>query len=210
MATVFVVGSHGQTGQEIVKELVEAGYNVRGLVRNQKQAETVKRLGADTFIGELGGVFTHGLEDADIVICAVGAGRSGSPEEVDHVGTVRLIEQSVLEGVSRFILISSIGTLDPDHMPPLLRPYLLAKRQAEKVLEESHLNYTIIRPGGLTNEPATGKVTAAVGSGLTGIISRADVAKATLLSLSISQTEETAFELISGDLSIEEALRSLK
>lgn len=209
MKTIFVAGAHGGTGQRIVRGLVEAGYQVHGLVRTEDQAAALRQWGAEPFIGDLNGVFSDGLKEADAVICAVGAGMSGNPEEVDHLGTVRLIEQSMLEGVERFVLISSIGTLAPDQMPELLKPYLLAKRRAEKVLEESRLVHTIIRPGGLTNEPPKGRVTAAIGYTGLGRISRDDVARAAVLALELPQTESCEFEIVEGDTPLEEALQSL-
>ncbi|WP_068620748.1 SDR family oxidoreductase [Paenibacillus tuaregi] len=209
-STIFVAGAHGGTGRRIVRELVQAGYKVHGLVRSEEQAAAIEELGAVPFIGDLNGVFSEGMKGVDAVICAVGAGASGNPEEVDHLGTVRLIEQSMLDGIERFILISSLGTLAPHKMPSLLKPYLMAKRRAERVLEESKLNHTIIRPGGLTNDPPTGRVTAAVGFSGSGRISRDDVAKAAVLALALPQTERCEFELVEGETPLEEALQSLR
>ncbi|MBP2001869.1 uncharacterized protein YbjT (DUF2867 family) [Paenibacillus shirakamiensis] len=210
MDIVFVAGAHGGTGQRIVRELLHCGYKVHGLVRNQEQADVLEAMGARAFVGDLTGSFSAGLKEADAVICAVGAGMKGRPEEVDHLGTVRLIEQSVIDGVERFVLISSIGTLYPEHMPDMLKPFLLAKRQAEKVLEESTLVHTIIRPGGLTNEEGTGRIHATVEPGLNGIISRDDVARAAVLSLTQSKTDDAAFDLVGGDTPVAEALAELK
>ncbi len=155
-------------------------------------------------------VFSKGLEGADAVICAVGAGDKGDPEEIDHLGTVRLIEQSSLLGVKRFILISSMGTLEPERMPKILKPYLLAKRRAEKVLEESTLCHTIVRPGGLTDDLPIGKVSVQHEFTHSGFISRSDVAQAAVLALALSETENTAFNLIAGDTPTAQALQSLK
>jgi uncharacterized protein YbjT (DUF2867 family) len=125
MTTVFVAGANGQTGRRIVSKLVEAGYDVRGLVRKEDHLRDLESAGAKGYLGDLSGVFTGGMKGADIVICAAGAGASGDPEHVDHVGTVRLIEQSVLEQIPRFVLISSMGTKDPDAMPSSLKPFLM-------------------------------------------------------------------------------------
>lgn len=209
MTTVFVAGAHEQTGRRIVSLLIEAGYNVHGLVRELVHQRDLEAAGAKGFIGDLSAAFSAGLKGADIVICSVGAGASGDPEHVDHVGTVRLIEQCLLEKVPRFVLISSMGTNNPDDMPAFLRPFLIAKRKAEEVLEESGLNYTIIRPGGLTNEPASGKVHAAPQLKRNGRVSRDDVAAAAALSLRIPQTYHQSFDLLEGDLAVEDALAGL-
>ncbi|GIP28796.1 putative sugar epimerase YhfK [Paenibacillus sp. J23TS9] len=209
MTTVFVAGAHGQTGGRIVKELVKAGYDVRGLVRSTEHQRNVEAVGATGYLGDLSESFSDGLKGADVVICAVGAGANGDPEHVDHVGTVRLIEQCVLDKIPRFVLISSMGTMNPDDMPAFLKPFLIAKRKAEKVLEESGMVYTIIRPGGLTNEPASGNVMAAPHLAESGRISRDDVAAAVVLSLSMDETRNRSFDLVAGMEPLEKALTSL-
>ncbi|OZB93423.1 SDR family oxidoreductase [Paenibacillus sp. XY044] len=209
MTTVFVAGANGQTGRRIVSKLVEAGYDVRGLVRKEDHLRDLESAGAKGYLGDLSGTFSDGMKGADIVVCAAGAGASGDPEHVDHVGTVRLIEQSVLEQIPRFVLISSMGTKDPDAMPSFLKPFLMAKRKAETILEESGLNYTIIRPGGLTNDPGKGKVHAATQLQRHGRVSRDDVAAAALVSLQTRQTHYQSFDLLEGDIPVEEALTEL-
>lgn len=211
MDTVFVAGAHGKTGRWIVEELSQDGYKVHALVHTEEQANTLSKLGAVPYIGDLSGTFSEGMKGAAAVICAVGAGASGDPEEVDHTGTIRLIEQSGLLRIPRFILISSIGTLNPDGMPAALKPYLLAKRRAEKALEESLLNHTIIRPGELTDDPPKGLVLldAADDKSVSRRISRQDVARAAVLALKHPQTEKTSFDLIEGHIPLEEALLTL-
>ncbi|MWV46521.1 NAD(P)H-binding protein [Paenibacillus sp. HJL G12] len=209
MTTVFVAGAHGQTGGRIVRELVKAGYDVRGLVRSDDHKRDVEAAGATGYLGDLSESFSDGLKGADIVVCAVGAGAKGDPEHVDHVGTVRLIEQCVLDKIPRFVLISSMGTMNPDDMPPFLKPFLIAKRKAEKVLEESGMTYTIIRPGGLTNDPAVGSVTASLRTLGSGRISRDDVASAAVLALSMNETRNRSFDLIQGSEPLEAALQNL-
>lgn len=210
MYTVFVAGAHGRTGRHIVKALRRENYEVRGLVRNESQRDHLQEWGAKPYIGDLRTVFSEGIDGADAVICAVGAGDKGDPEEIDHLGTVRLIEQSAMLGVNRFILISSMGTLEPERMPKILKPYLLAKRRAEKVLEESTLCHTIIRPGGLTDDLPIGKVSIRDGFTYSGFISRNDVAEAAVLALKLPETEHAAFNLIAGETPLVQALQSLK
>lgn len=210
MTTVFVAGAHGQTGGRIVRELVKEGYEVRGLVRNEEHRRDMEAAGATAYLGDLSESFSEGLKGADIVICSVGAGAKGDPEHVDHVGTVRLIEQCVLDQIPRFVLISSMGTTNPEDMPPFLKPFLIAKRKAEKVLEESGMVYTIIRPGGLTNDPGTGRVSAALHLAQSGRISRDDVAAAAVSSLRMEEAHNRAFDLIEGPETLNDALRGLK
>ncbi|WP_110930895.1 SDR family oxidoreductase [Paenibacillus bouchesdurhonensis] len=210
MYTVFVAGAHGRTGRHIVKALQKKNYKVRGLVRSETQRNKLLEWGATPYIGDLRSAFSEGLDGADAVICAVGAGDKCDPEEIDHLGTVRLIEQSQLLGVKRFVLISSMGTLEPEQMPKILKPYLLAKRRAEKVLEASTLCHTIVRPVGLTDELPIGKVSVHHEFTHSGFISRGDLAQTAVLALTLPETENTAFNLIAGDTSIAHALQSLK
>lgn len=208
MKTVFVAGANGRTGHKIAKLLVQNGYEVIGLVRQDEHKKLLEDVGASGVLGDLTESFSEGLRRVDAVICAAGAGIDHDPEEVDHVGTVRLIEQCVLEGIDRFIMISSMGTNNPDSMPHI-KPYLIAKRQAEMVLEESTLTHTIIRPGGLTDDEPTGFVEAAPRLEQSGHISRGDVAQAAVLALSIPHTENQSFDLVRGNTPIEQALASL-
>lgn len=208
MKTVFVAGANGRTGRKIAKLLVEEGYEVIGLIRQESHKSDLEAAGAKGVFGDLTGAFSDGLKGADAVICAAGAGIEHDPEEVDHVGTVRLIEQCVLEGIQRFIMISSMGTNNPDSMPRI-KPYLMAKHKAETVLEESTLTHTIIRPGGLTDEEPSGLVEAAPLLTHSGVISRGDVARAAVLSLALPQTENKSFDLIKGNIPIDKALSGL-
>ena len=205
---VFVAGANGRTGRIIVKLLAREGYEVVGLVRQEAHKKELESAGAAAAVGDLTGAFSDGLKGADAVICAAGAGIADDPEASDHVGTVRLIEQCVLEGIPRFIMISSMGTNDPDSIP-VLKPHLIAKHKAETVLEESTLNHTIIRPGGLTDEAGTGLVEAGLRLKKSGRIPRNDVAEAAVLALKLPQTEGKAFDLISGTTPLEEALTGL-
>ena len=209
MATIFVAGANGQTGRLIASQLAEAGHQVRGLIRDAGQGTHLEAAGVECCVGDLTGTFSHGLKDAEIVYCAAGAGVAGNPEEIDHLATVRLIEQCVLQKVQRFVLISSMGTTHVDQMPSMLKPFLEAKRKAEVILEESGLTYTIIRPGGLNNQPGTGLIQAAPLLHKSGVISRTDVARAAVLALTIPQTENKAFDLLEGDQPIADALSGL-
>lgn len=205
MKTVYVAEANGRTGLLIVKKLVEEGFQVIGLVRQESRKNDLENLGAKGVVGDLNGAFSEGLNGADAVICTAGAGINHRLDEVDHVGTVRLIEQSALQGVQRFIMVSSMRTHDPGSMPAI-KPFLLAKSKAETVLEESGLTYTIIRPGELTDEEPCGRVSAAVHLEKSGCIPRADVASAAVMALGIPETENLSFDIISGDTPMEQAL----
>lgn len=208
MTTVFVAGAGGTTGRLIAKLLIQNGYQVRGLIPDEDHKQTMEQDGAEGIVGNLTQTFSSGLKDVDAVICAVGAGVSQDPQETDHVGTVRLIEQCVLEGIHRFIMISCMETKHPEQLPEL-KPYLLAKHKAEIILAESTLTHTIIRAGELTDQEPAGTVEAHSNLPKAGPVSRHDVAHAAVLCLSLPETENTAFDLIQGERNIQDALKDL-
>ena len=206
---VLVIGATGRTGKDVVR-LSASEREVRATVRKREDAPALEALGAETVLADLTKKDTllPALRGCDAVVCAAGAGVGGDPEEVDHQGTVDLVRAAEAAGVARFILISSVGTTYPEKMPPMLGPYLRAKRKAEEVLEESSLEYTIVRPGGLTDDAGTGKVRAGT-LGESGRVSREDVARVTVAALDLPNTHGKAFDLLSGDADVEKALQNL-
>ncbi|WP_106767332.1 SDR family oxidoreductase [Paenibacillus faecalis] len=205
MKTVFVAGANGRTGEKITKLLAKDGYEVICLIRQEAPQPDFQVTGVKSVSGDLNGNISDCLKGVDAVICAAGAGIDDDPEEVDHVGTVRLIEQCVIEGIQRFIMISSMGTNHQSSIPDL-KPTLIAKQKTETILEESTLVHTIIRPGRLTDDKPTGLVEAARHLKHFGEISRDDVARAAVLSLTMPEMENESFDLIQGDIPIEQAL----
>ncbi|MFE9279588.1 SDR family oxidoreductase [Paenibacillus glucanolyticus] len=208
MTTVFVAGAGGTTGRLIAKLLVQKGYQVRGLIPDEDHKRNMEQEGAEGIVGDLAQTYSGGLKDVDAVICAVGAGVTEDPQETDQIGTVRLIEQCVLEGIPRFIMISCMETKNPGNLPEL-KPYLLAKHKAEVILSESTLTHTIIRAGELTDHEPAGTVEADSNLPKAGPVSRHDVAHAAVLCLSLPETENTTFDLIQGQRHLEDALKEL-
>ena len=204
---ILVAGAHGRTGRHIVSLL---GGRAKALVRRRDQVESMTDLGAEAVVGDLTDIPLDGLlKGCDGVIFAAGAGMDGDPEQVDNEAAVNLIETLKRHGGERFVMVSSMGTTYPDKMPPLLKPYLVAKRKAEQVLETSGLTYTIVRPGGLTDAPGTGQVEVAPALNRGGSVPREDVARAVVLAIDASTTYNTAFDILSGDTPVAAALDNL-
>ncbi|CAM0910597.1 unnamed protein product [Alopecurus aequalis] len=175
LTTVFVAGSTGKTGKRVVEKLLEKGFGVvagttdveraRGSLPQDPNLQLVRADvtdGAEKLVEAVRGV--------DAVICATGFRRSFdpfAPWKVDNLGTVSLVEACRKAGVTRFILVSSI-LVNGAAMGQLLNPayivlnlfglVLVAKLQAEKYIRGSGINYTIVRPGGLTEQPPTGNI----------------------------------------------------
>lgn len=214
---VLVAGANGQTARQLVRMLVEGGHEVRGLVRKKEQTRNVESDGAEPALvdleeDEVDGKIGDTVEDCDAIVFAAGAGPgSGAArkETMDYGGAVKLIEAAEKHGVRRYLMLSTTGADDPGSRDEKMRPYLEAKGKADERLRNSSLDYTIIRPGRLTDEDGTGNIDAAESLGRYGEIPREDVARTFAISLKAGNTYGRTFEILSGETPIEEALRSI-
>lgn len=214
---VLVAGAHGQTARQLVKMLAEDGHEVRGMVRKEEQMSDVQADGAEPVLVDLeeeeveGGV-GEAVEGCDAIVFAAGAG-PGSGEErketMDYGGAVKLVEAAEKRGARRYLMLSAMGAADPEGGPEGMQPYLSAKARADERLQESGLDYTIIRPGSLTDEEGTGNIDAAESLGRRGEISREDTARAFAAALEKENTYHKTFEILAGDTPIPEALKRL-
>jgi uncharacterized protein YbjT (DUF2867 family) len=213
MGLVVVAGGHGQIARLLYPALAERGHSARGLIRNPDHAADLEAAGAEAVVcdmeaeGDLSGY----LGGADAVVFAAGAGPGSGPERkqtVDLGAAIKLIRACQAAGVERYLMISAMGAADPAAGPEQMQPYLKAKAGADEALRESGLAYTIVRPGRLTDDPATGRVR--VGERLDrGDITRADVAAVLAACLAVSETMDATFDVLAGDVPVDEALRSL-
>ncbi|WP_218082469.1 SDR family oxidoreductase [Anthocerotibacter panamensis] len=179
----LVVGAGGETGRRIIEQLHARGIPTCGMVRS---AEAIADLKAQSIRAVTGDVLkpdslTGPLTGVDVVFCATGARpfKGGSPQEIDYQGTLNLVDQAKAAGVEHFILVSSICVSRLFHPLNLFGGVLYWKREAEKYLQKSGLMYTIVRPGGLTNDPPAepGILIRGADTLFDGRIDRADVAR---------------------------------
>jgi uncharacterized protein YbjT (DUF2867 family) len=213
---VLVAGAHGKTARRLVRMLVEDGHEVRGLVRNEKQMPDVEADGADPLLVDLEeegvGAVGRAVDGCDAVIFAAGAGPgSGAArkETMDYGGAVKLVEAAEQHNARRYLMLSSMGAGDPEDGSEAMRPYLRAKARADERLQESGLDYTIIRPGSLTDEEEAGRIEAEESLGRRGEISRADVARTFAEALEAKNTYRKTFEILAGNTPIREALEKI-
>ena len=210
---VVVAGGHGKIGLRLLRLLVDRGHRARGLIRNPDHGPDLDEIGAEPVLCDIEELDDISLccEGADAVVFAAGAGPGSGPERkrtVDYGGAVKLIEAAKKNGIDRYVIVSAISVDRPEEWSQQMRPYYEAKRDADHAVLESGLSYTIVRPGGLTDEPGTGLVK--VGTDLErGEIPREDVAATLLAVLETPSTIGKTFELVSGDTPIEEAVRGL-
>ena len=214
---VLVAGANGKTARSLVRMLVEEDHKVRGLVRKEEQLSEVKQDGAEPVLvdleeEEVEGAVGRAVEGCDAIVFAAGAGPgSGAArkETMDYGGAVKLIEAAEKHGVRRYLMLSAMGAADPESGSEEMRPYLSAKARADERLQSSDLDYTIIRPGSLTNERGTGRIDAAPSLGRRGEISREDVAAIFAVTLEAENTFGKTFEALSGDTPIREAIAAI-
>src|ERR671911_349077 len=211
---VLVAGAHGKTARRLVRILTEDGHEVRGLVRREEQMPDVEADGAEAVLvdleeEEVEGDVGRAVEGCDAVIFAAGAGPgSGAArkETMDYGGAAQLVEAAEGRGVRRYLILSSMGAGDPEGGSEGMRPYLRAKARADERLAQSGLDYTIIRPGSLTEDEGTGNIEASERLGRRGEIPREDVAGTFAAALQDENTYHKTFEILSGDTPIPEAL----
>jgi uncharacterized protein YbjT (DUF2867 family) len=122
---------------------------------------------------------------------------------------VKLVDAALAVGVRRYVMISSIGADRPQVASGSMRPYLEAKAEADHYLMASGLDYTIVRPGSLTDDPGTGRVRVTTELGGRGDVPRDDVAAVIAEVLDAPNTTGVTFEVFSGDLLVAEAVRSI-
>lgn len=214
---VLIAGAHGKTARHLTRMLVEDGHEVRGLVRKEEQMGDVEADGAEPVLVDLEAEEVEGrLGDAvkgcDAVVFAAGAGPGSGDERketMDYGGAAKLVEAAESNGARRYLMLSAMGAADPEAGPEAMRPYLRAKARADERLQSSSLDYTVIRPGSLTEDGGTGAIEAAEKLGRRGEIPREDVARTFAAALEDENTYHKTFEILAGEIPIREALRGL-
>lgn len=214
MSRIAVVGGHGQVARHLLVALRRSEHTPVALVRREAYREELESRGAEMRLldieGEGAEQFAAVFEGCDAVVFAAGGGPDGNVERkrtVDLEGSLKSAEGARLAGVRRFVQVSAIGVDDPlpDDTSPVWRAYVEAKRDADAALRESALDWTILRPGGLTDDPATGRVTLAERAER-GQVTRADVAAVIAAVLDEPASVGRQWELVGGDVPVGEAV----
>ncbi|HEX2104452.1 MAG TPA: SDR family oxidoreductase [Solirubrobacteraceae bacterium] len=210
---VVIAGGHGQIALRLARLLSARGERVRSLIRNPDHASDVEAAGAEAVVADLEELddLAPFVEGADAVVFAAGAGPGSGPERkrtVDYGAAVKLVDAARAAGVRRYVMVSSIGADDPSAGSEAMRPYLEAKADADAAVASSGLDFTIVRPGRLTNDPGTARI--AVGERLERAdITRDDVAAVLVAVLDERHTVGRTFVVVQGDAPIVDALRQL-
>jgi nucleoside-diphosphate-sugar epimerase len=162
---VAIAGAHGKIALRLSSLLAERGDNVIGLIRNPDQAGDVSSRGASAVVCDLEQAsveeVTQAIAGADAAVFAAGAGPGSGAERkltLDRDGAIKLLHAATEASVASFVIISSIGAEAPPPGEDVFHVYLRAKAEADEAVQASDRQWTIVRPGGLTDDPGTGRV----------------------------------------------------
>lgn len=206
---VTVVGAHGQVAMHLHPILKKKGHEVRGIIRNPDQADDLRDLGVVPVICDIEEEddISAAVGEVDAVVFAAGAGPGSGAERkftVDRDGAIKLIDAAKKNGIDRYIMISAMG-LDEPRGNEVFQAYQKAKKEADEALRDSGLDYTIIKPGRLTNDVGRGEV-ALLPNLPRAEIPREDVAGVIADVLETPELSGHQLELTNGNESIQEAV----
>ena len=211
---VVIAGGHGRIALLLEQLLAGRGDTAVGLVRNPAHVPDLEAVGAQAVVLDLEqatvAAVAEVLTGADAVVFAAGAGPGSGVDRkqtVDRDAAILLADAAEAAGVDRYVMVSAISADDrslDDGYDEVFRAYIRAKAEADAdVRARAGLRSTIVRPGRLTDDPATASVYIADSTGR-GEIPRADVAAVLAAVLDSPGTVGRTFELIGGDTPISE------
>jgi nucleoside-diphosphate-sugar epimerase len=218
---IVIAGAHGQIARRLGRLLTTRGDTVVGIIRNPAHESDVVGDGVDPVVLDLETARLDQVEaavrDADAVVFAAGAGPGSGirrKDTVDRGAAVLLADAAERAGVRRYLLVSSMGVeavadgATPEGVDEVFVAYLRAKLAAEQdLLARAGLATTVVRPGGLTDDPGTGRVTLARNV-QRGSVPRDDVA-AVLVALLDAASDGAVLELVGGDTPVDEAVAAV-
>jgi len=211
MAHIVVIGGHGKVALQLARILTERGDEVSSVFRNPDHSADVAATGAQPVVADIERLDTDALaglltgHDAVVFSAGAGGGNPARTYSVDRDAAIRVIDAAAQAGVRRFVMVSYFGA-GPDHgvsQGDSFFPYAEAKAAADAHLRASDLDWTVLGPGHLTLEPATGRI--AIGEAK-GAVSRADVALVVAAALQDDSTIGRTIEFNNGGVPIADAL----
>ncbi len=208
MEKVLVAGAHGTTGKQIISILKNSEtYEPIAMVRKKEQVSTFENDGVKTVLADLEQDVSDTTKGMDRVIFAAGSGGK-KVKEVDQEGAKKLMDSAKNHGLKKFVVLSAMGADKPEEATEI-KEYMRAKHNADEYLKQLGINYSIVRPGHLTNDEGKGKIEIDNKLNKSGRIPRADVAKTLVGSLQDSVAKNKAFEILEGETYIEAALEKI-
>ncbi|MFM2476968.1 SDR family oxidoreductase [Celerinatantimonas sp. MCCC 1A17872] len=211
----LVIGANGQIGRQLISQLPLSGHHCTAMVRSNDQFQQLEERGIAAVRASLSDSVEHLtkiMQGHDSVIFTAGSGAKTGADQtllIDLDGAVKAMEASTQAGIEHFVMVSAIGAHRRERWNEALKAYYVAKHYADKELIRSGLNYTIVRPGRLSNEPASGKVLVASDICQEGSIARADVAAVICTVLGDKRFYAHSFDLLAGRDNIQQALEAI-
>lgn len=211
---IAIVGGHGKVALQLIPQLRERGLEVVALARRDEHLAELEGLGATPRFLDIEAAteeqFAAVFEGCDAVVFTAGGGPDGNiarKRTVDLEGSLKSIAGARQAGIERLVQVSAIGVDQdlPDDVSDVWGAYVHAKRDADAALRDSGLAWTIVRPGGLTDDAGTGQVALAP-EVERGSIPRADVAAVVAECLVRPETAGHQWELVSGDMPVADAV----
>ncbi|WP_440959897.1 SDR family oxidoreductase [Oceanicaulis sp. LC35] len=209
---ILIAGATGLTGRTLTLKIQQSGRTPVALVRESSDLSVLPK-GVETRTADLADLPDDVAEGMDAVIFAAGSGGdtpAALTDTIDRDGAISLIEKAKRAGVRRFVMLSSVGTDNPENGPEGLRHYLKAKKAADAHLQTAGIDYAIVRPVSLTNKPGTGCVEVSPDHVSGSEVSREDVAEVLERCVSVPEASGAVFELSSGAQSISDAMAHVK
>ncbi len=211
---VAIAGAHGKIAMRLERRLADRGQDVVGLIRNPDQADDVRAQGASPVICDLEKASVEeigaAIEGADAVVFAAGAGPgsgAGRKATMDRDGAIKLLDASTSVDARRYLIVSSVGAENPPDGDDVFSAYLRAKAAADAAVQDSDRDWTIVRPGRLTDKPGTGRVRIQ-SAAFRGEVPRDDVAAVLDALLEAPRAIRRILYVNAGNDPIEEALES--
>ncbi|WP_030485824.1 SDR family oxidoreductase [Nocardioides aequoreus] len=212
---IVIAGGHGQIARQLGRLVAQDGHEVVGLIRSTDQVPDLEADGIGWHLLDLEDTdldaMVEAVEGADAVVFAAGGGPDGNAarkETVDKGGAVLLADAAVRAGVRRYVMVSAMGTEDADpDSDDVFQVYLRAKQEADDHVRSQDLDWTVVRPGRLTDDVPTGRVQ--VGSLEPGSITRGDVAHVLAEVLVTDSTIGKTFDVVAGDAPVRQAIGTL-
>jgi uncharacterized protein YbjT (DUF2867 family) len=212
---VVIAGGHGKIGLRLAALLAARGDIAVGVVRNPDHRADLERAGATAVVLDLESAsaaeLAEQLDGADAVVFAAGAGPGSGVERkdtVDRAAAELLADAAGLAGVRRYLLVSSTGVDDPPApgTDEVWAAYLVAKKAAEDAIRATDLDWTIVRPGRLTDDPGTNSVQLEPPPLDSGSVTRDDTAAVLIALLDVPGTAGQVLELREGKADVLEAV----
>jgi uncharacterized protein YbjT (DUF2867 family) len=212
---VAIVGGHGKIALSLTARLVGRGSTVIGMIRNPAHAQDIRALRGDPVSCDVEhasvGEMADAIAGADAVVFAAGAGPGSGAERkltVDRDGAVKSLQAATAADVQRYLIVSSIGAEAPPPGDEVFSVYLRAKAEADAAVQRSDRDWTIVRPGSLTDDAGRSRVRIDV-EPHHGEIPRDDVAAVLDALLDTGRASRAVIYVNGGDDSIEQALAAL-